>query len=52
MKTLIVFFVAVILKYIKKNFDITNPPLNDQIWPVPSDFLKFEVPLYLDYKFY
>ena len=21
-------------------FDITNPPFNEQIWPVPSDFVK------------
>ena len=24
----------------EKNLDITNPPFNEQIWPVPSDFVK------------
>ena len=27
------------IRYIEV-FDITNPPFNEQIWPVPSDFLK------------
>ena len=27
----------------EKNLDITNPPFNEQIWPVPSD-----VPLYVN----
>ena len=24
----------------EKNLDVTNPPFNEQIWPVPSDFVK------------
>ena len=24
----------------EKNLNITNPPFNEQIWPVPSDFVK------------
>ena len=24
----------------EKNLCITNPPFNEQIWPVPSDFIK------------
>ena len=27
------------IRYIEV-FDITNPPFNEQIWPVPSDFVK------------
>ena len=27
------------IRYIKA-FDIMNPPFNEQIWPVPSDFVK------------
>ena len=27
------------IRYIKV-FDITNPPFNEQIWPVPSNFIK------------
>ena len=27
------------IRYIEV-FDITNPRLNEQIWPVPSDFVK------------
>ena len=27
------------IRYIKV-FDIMNPPFNEQIWPVPSDFIK------------
>ena len=28
------------LKLVISKFDITNPPFNEQIWPVPSDFVK------------
>ena len=27
------------IRYIEV-FDLTNPPFNEQIWPVPSDFVK------------
>ena len=30
----------VTVKCMEKNLDITNPPFNKQIWPVPSDFVK------------
>ena len=43
MKTLIkrtVFSAPVIVKYMKKNLDITNPRFNELIWQVPSDFVK------------
>ena len=30
----------VTVKCMEKNLDITNPPFNEQIWPVPSDFVK------------
>ena len=30
----------VTVKCMEKNLDIMNPPFNEQIWPVPSDFVK------------
>ena len=37
----IIFYVPakVTVKYMEKNLDITNPPFNEQIWPVPSDLV-------------
>ena len=39
------FFAPVIVKYMKENLDITNPRLNERIWPVLSDFVKSRSPV-------
>ena len=50
------------IRYIEV-FDITNPPFNEQIWPVPSDFVNsrfhciaytifLNIPIYHDWRFF